>query len=373
MITVLEIGFIVLAFFYLEQKLYRKLWDQHLHVTLQFHDKNIFEGEQSALLEIIENRKRLPLALLKVKFQTHRNLDFGQKKGSKTTDQYYRNDVFHVAGREKITRTISFTGQKRGYYNIQTATCVASDLFLTSEMVKNFPVNQHLYVYPKPFLNQDFLGLLRQMDGYLSSKQHLLADPFALRGIREYQPYDDMKSIHWKASAKTGELKVKEKDFISVPSVRIFFNIEDNGVLKKEECVEACLQMVSGLSTHFLKQGLSVSCYGNGVDLETGDFVSISSGCGRGVLDKIYRTLSRLDTGKPVVDFTQCFGEKLLQEDGHAYTFLVAPNHYASFVSLVETYQSLGADYTWLYPVWESEDPVLPETLKQHIHILHIR
>lgn len=373
MITVLEIGLIVLIFFYLEQKIYQKLWDKHLHVTLQFSDQNIFEGEQSTLLEIIENRKKLPLALLKVKFQTHKNLDFGQKKGSKTTDQYYRNDVFHVAGGEKITRTIPFTGHRRGYYSISKVDCVASDLFISTEMVKTFPISQFFYVYPKPFMNQNFLNFLRQMDGYLSSRQHMLEDSFSIRGIREYQPYDDVKSIHWKASAKTGEWKVKEKDYISVPSVRIFFNIEDNGVLKKEECVEACLQIVSGLCTHFLKQGLSIACYGNGVDLETGNFVSVSSGCGKGILDKIYRTLARVDTNRPVVDFTQYFGEKLLQEDNNAYTFLVSPNHYASFVSLVETYQAYGGDYTWLYPVWESEDPVLPPSLQKHIIILHIR
>ena len=42
-----------------------------------------------------------------------------------------------------------------------------------------------------------------------------MEDPFEYRGIREYQPYDDMRSVNWKATAKTGDLKVNQNTNIN--------------------------------------------------------------------------------------------------------------------------------------------------------------
>ncbi len=373
MIQILEIGLLAMLIFFVQQKIYKRLWNRNLTAKLSFQTPCIFEGEQGSLREVIENRKRLPLSMLKVKFQTNRNLIFDTTKGSKTTDQYYRNDVFHVGGGEKITRTVSFIGGRRGYYQIASLDLVASDLFLTTEMSQSVAVDKSIYVYPRPFDSKEFRMSLQQLNGEVLAQRHLLEDPFEYRGIREYQPFDDIRSINWKATAKTDELKVTQKNYTSLPAIRIFFNVEDNGVLKKEECVEACFRIAAGLCKYFLSQGVRVSCYGNGVDISTGEPVAIEASTGKGQLEQIYRTLSRVDTTKPVANFNKCFGDKLLENANNTITCIIAPNQYAHFVELVESFQNAGNDYMWFYPVWESTDPELPPALKDHIRILHIR
>ncbi len=54
--------------------LYAKIWQRDLKVSPSFREDGIWEGQESELSEIIENRKRLPLTMLKVKFQTDRHL-----------------------------------------------------------------------------------------------------------------------------------------------------------------------------------------------------------------------------------------------------------------------------------------------------------
>lgn len=373
MIQLLEIGLLALLLFWIQQKIYTQLWQKNLTATLSFQTPCIFEGEQGSLQEVIENRKRLPLSMLKVKFQTSRNLVFDSAKGSRTTDQYYRNDVFHVGGGEKITRTVPFAGGKRGYYQIHALDLVASDLFLTKQMVSTVPVNKSIYVYPKPFDSEEFQLALQQLNGEVISRRHLIEDPFEYRGIREYQPFDDIRSINWKATAKTDELKVTQKNYTSIPSVRIFFNIEDRGVLKKEDCVEACLQLAAGLGKFFTGQGVRVSCYGNGRDLMTDNPVILEDGAGKGQLEQLYRTLARVDTAKPVANFTDYFSEPLLHSSHNTITCLIAPNHYPDFVELAERLQLKGERFLWFYPVWESTEPELPESVREHIKVIHIR
>lgn len=374
MIQILEIGLIALVLFFAQQIIYKKIWNRHLSADVSFTTDHIFEGEKGYLREVIENQKRLPLAMLKVKFQTSKYLVFDIAKGSRITDQYYRNDVFHVAGGEKITRTIPFVGGKRGYYTIDGMDLVASDLFLTVEMLQTYPLKRSIYVYPRPFDSRELRLSLQKLNGEILTKQHLLEDPFEYRGIREYQPYDDMRSINWKATAKTGDFKVNQKNYTALPSVRIFFNMDDKGVLKKEECVEATLQIVAGLCSFFLNQGIQVSCYGNGADILTGKPFVMAESAGKGHLEQIYRLLARIDTTKPTLDFRTYFQEEFLEHGGkNTITCIVAPNHYDDFVSLVEQLQDAGKEYRWFYPVWDSVDPKLPEQLQKNIQILHIR
>lgn len=372
MIRLIAIGILFFLLFLLQRQVYKRLWNKHLTVTVAFGQNYIFQGSQGELKEIIENRKRLPLSMLKVKFKTDRHLLFDSEKGSRTTDQYYRNDVFHIGSGEKVTRTLKFQGGRRGYYDIDGASLVASDLMLTSMFLADVPTKTSLYVYPRPFDSQEFRRSLTKLNGEVLARRHLLEDPFEYRGIREYQPFDDMRSINWKATAKTGDLKVNQKNYTSLKSVRIFFNVQDDNIIKKEACVEATLSIVAGLGAWFLGQGIQVSCYGNGVDIRTGQHVSIEAKAGDGQMDTIYRALARLDLDKPVVNFVETFEERLFSQAGGSVTCFVAPNQYEDYLELLQRFGQAGNDYIWFYPVQGSKDPQLPPGVQKNTQVIHL-
>ena len=98
-----------------------------------------------------------------------------------------------------------------GTYRINGLDVVAGDLFLTHELPKSLPVDSQLYVYPRPFRGMDFNGALRQLNGEVATKRHLQEDPFEYLGIREYTPRDTLRDVNWKATARSGELKVNQK------------------------------------------------------------------------------------------------------------------------------------------------------------------
>lgn len=370
MMKLIGTGILAFLLFCLQRWVYQKLWNRSLYVSLEFIPKEIMEGEQGELLEIIENRKKLPLSVLKVKFQTSRYLQFTDMEGSKVTDQYYRNEIFQIGGGERITRKLTFTGIRRGYYGINGVDLVASDLFMTSQMVETRFVDSYLYIYPKPLESREFRLSLQQLNAEQLSKRHLLEDPFEFRGIREYQPYDTMRSINWKATAKNGELKVNQKNNTQMRSVRIFYNIEDNGILRKEEAVEGTFQVVAGLAQFFLTQGICVSCYGNGKDQIDENPTNIPPSAGISQQERIYKTLARVDTSREPLKFTELFSHRLLREGQGSMTILVAPNAYTDFVKLVETYDQSGEDYLWFYPQWDKVELSLSQNLKAHVNIV---
>ena len=345
------IGIGIVAFFLvvLQMLFYKKHWAKNLYVSVRFGQDAIYEGDEGQIVEVIENRKRLPLPMLKVKFQTSKNLGFFDEKGSKTTDQYYRNDIFQVGGGEKITRTLHFRGNKRGYYRINNIDMVASDLFFLNEDSKNQAANQYIYVYPSIYRKEDLRLSLQKLNGEIIVKRHMLEDPFEYRGIREYQPFDDIRSVNWKATARTGELKVNQKNYTAMQTIRIFLNLEDDGRWKKEKEIEKSMQMAMGIASFFLTQGIRVSCFANGRDILTDEAVEIEGLSGIAQLEVLGKALARVDTTKVPHKFVSLYHEKVLAGAEGFFTFFISPNDYEDFKALLEECDAQGMDYHWYH------------------------
>ena len=370
------LGILVVALLlYLEQKtIYQKVWHKNLRVRLSFQEEGIWEGQESTLSEIIENQKKLPLTMLKVKFQTDRHLLFADTKGSRTTDKFYRNDIFQIGALEKVTRVLRFTAGRRGYYTIAEADLVASDLFLTAQYTATADIgHSSLYVYPKPFSHPEFRQSLKQLSGQVLTKRHLQEDPFEYRGIREYQPQDDLKSINWKATARTGEFKVNQKNYTAEKSVRIFINLEDTGILKKEDCVEASLQIATALLLLFLEQGMQVAVYCNGVDVIHNEPCILEAGGGIRQREAVLRAFALIDTSKPVRSFTELFSSRLSESSGALMTCIVSPNAYDNFASLILQYHTRHPDMKWFLPYSGTVPPEMEEELRSLITFISLR
>lgn len=370
---IIGLGLIALLLFWLEREVYKRLWRDKLFVSVAFDRASVEEGEEGNVIEVVENRKRLPLSMLKVKFQTSRNLTFSDDKGSKMTDLYYRNDVFRIGGGERITRTLPFVGKKRGYYNIKEIDLVGMDLFLSAEMVHSFKTNCYLYVYPKTFQSREMQVSLQNLNGEVLTKRHLLEDPFEYRGIREYQPFDDIRSVNWKATARTGKLKVNQKNYTALWTIRIYLNIEDTGILKKEEAVESSMQVVMGLSKFFLSQGICVSVGSNGRDVITGEPLRIGSSAGAYQEEQIRKGLARISTEAEPYSFRQLFEEEILDEAKGTLTLFVSPNGYDDFTQLLNLCQEKKVWYKWFYPTIDKEEPEFESGIQENLTVLHLR
>lgn len=370
------LGILVVALLlYLGQKtVYQKVWHKNLRVRLSFQEEGIWEGQESTLSEIIENQKKLPLTMLKVKFQTDRHLLFADTKGSRTTDKFYRNDIFQIGALEKVTRVLRFTAGRRGYYTIAEADLVASDLFLTAQYTATADIgHSSLYVYPKPFSHQEFRQSLKQLSGQVLTKRHLLEDPFEYRGIREYQPQDDLKSINWKATARTGEFKVNQKNYTAEKSVRIFINLEDTGILKKEDCVEASLQIATALLLLFLEQGMQVAVYCNGVDVLHNEPCILEAGGGIRQREAVLRSFALIDTSKPVRSFSELFSSRLSEASGALMTCIVSPNAYDDFATLILQYHTRHPEMKWFLPYSGTVPPEMEKELRSLITFISLR
>ncbi len=354
-------------FYYAQSQIYAKFWSRGLSARLSFGRESAVEGEECQLLQQVENRKALPLPMLKVKFQLSRRLKFGDEGDSAVTDQYYRNDILSLGPNQRVTRKISFRCAARGYYRINGMDLVCSDLLLTREWVKSEEEQSTLYVYPRPAQGIELMAAVRKLNGEILAKRHLLDDPFEYRGIREYAPFDEMKTINWKATARMDSLMVNMKGYTSLRAVRIFVNLDDNGILRYEDLLEMCIRVAVRFVSELLEQGMRVSVYCNGKDCLTGEAMAMLPGAGVGHMESINRSFARLDLGEKAYPFADVFRKELEEDSKDTATIFVSVERGEEFQEQIGRFAASRADFAWFVPLYPRMDLNVEEPGRLHL------
>jgi len=98
----------------------------------------------------------------------------------------------------------------RGIHRLDTIEVRGGDPFGLMIFSERFRTASQFVVYPKVVPLDAWRFFPRRVDGTAAAKNSLNHDLSQLVGIRQYQPGDRLSLIHWKSSAKTGQLQSKE-------------------------------------------------------------------------------------------------------------------------------------------------------------------
>ena len=96
------------------------------------------------------------------------------------------------------------------------------------------------------------------------------ADPFELRSIRAYEPFDPYRSINWKATAKTGALKVNVYAPTISRKVALLLDTGSNQIWEDADLIEESIRICGSLACALIDAGIPVSLASCGIDCLTG-------------------------------------------------------------------------------------------------------
>lgn len=281
---------------------FKHWWSKDVSVKLWFESGTVYAGQETKLYEVIENRKRMPVPVLEVRFRTRKELDFTNTENTNVSDYIYKRDVFAILGRQKITREIPVKCIRRGKYTVSDAEITAHTLLYSKYYSKGITTPAELYVYAKMTDVSEIMSMCEQMLGTIQCVRHLYEDPFAFRTIRGYTTDDPMKTINWKASARTGALMVNTYDSAQSRKAMVFLDVEDTGILKREDLVEESIAMAATIVRKLLRQGTEVGFAYNG----EGQVVMPSNS--KGILTGLERMLAEYSCEKGTEAFGQLVG-----------------------------------------------------------------
>jgi uncharacterized protein (DUF58 family) len=117
--------------------------------------------------------------------------------------------VGRLAAGESVEELFAIPTNKRGVLAVGPVSVVRGDPLGLLERVHRRDQPVDLYVHPRTvaFEGQS-LGFFRDLEGLAA--HDLSPDDVSFHALREYQPGDDLRHVHWRSTARTGSVMVRQ-------------------------------------------------------------------------------------------------------------------------------------------------------------------
>lgn len=272
---------------------------KRLEYRRYFSRPRVFEGESLEMVEVLRNRKPLPVPWLRIESRISPFLRFTGRQGDErsiSADQYHRS-LFFLPPFSQIVRRHSVKCLKRGQYQVSSAAITAGDLFALSRKSRQVDLNCQVTVYPR-LLEQEFDLPSSRWQGDVTVRRFIQPDPFLVAGIRDYMPGDAMRDVHWAATARTGSLKVKQRDYTADPRLMVLLNVqmteEQWGDLMEyeQEIIEQGIRLAATLCVKAVECGMETGFGCNG-SLEN-QSVLVPARNGRDQIETLLTVMARM-------------------------------------------------------------------------------
>ncbi len=217
-----------------------------------------YEETYPLRLKITNGKKRAPSFSLN--FSLPESIDHRYSADSKAYQ-------FHLPAGKTAEKNLLLKGIRRGPMDVDSCRITTSFPFGFFVKTRDVPMQIHCVVLPKI----EDVELPTATGDSIEGEQNVQTSGDELFSIREFNPGDPVKSIHWKSTAKTGTLRVKEFLNGGKRSYNIFLNLHDgvSGQKTSQEIIEKRISEAASLIFHLIKRGDEAA-------LKTSDYESAS-------------------------------------------------------------------------------------------------
>ncbi len=225
-------GYVLLGVYLLSRYLARR-WVRDLHATRECDAAPREVGESTAVTVTLTNTGAIPIAWVLVEDLVP---DFAVKgRTPRFTVKGKRVHVLTLRGKQTKTIKYKVTFLARGYYPLGPTLLETGDVFglHRRHRVAGKPV--YVMVYPKvvPLPKYDFAS--QRPIGEVRLQNRLFEDPTRTAGVRQYVMGDPLQRIHWKVTARTGELHCRVYEPTTLAGTTILVDFHQDGYPRRSE------------------------------------------------------------------------------------------------------------------------------------------
>lgn len=211
-------------------------------------------GETMEATLVLEKRGNMPAGLLL--FEEHIPASLGRRP---------RFGVNNVSGSWRREVSYPLEGKQRGRYRIGPLLVRSRDAFNLVKFDRQFTATSEMLVTPRIHP----LGTMGNVSGGGSSGETrpqrlgVIGSDDVL--IREYRQGDDVRRIHWRSTARRGELMVRREEQAWDPSLSVVLDTRSSAHAGRGEnsSFEWAVSAAASIGLHFLKEGFAVNMYGS--------------------------------------------------------------------------------------------------------------
>lgn len=162
----------------------------------------------------------------------------------------------YLPARSELRADLELRFNRRGRYQQESFGLATRFPFAFLTKTRRVPLVREIIVYPGVEPADEFFEVLPLITGEFETFAR--GRGYDLYRIREYMPEDSARHVDWKATAKSGSLKVREFSREDERKLRIVFDNPGGGVVS-ERAYEDGVALAASLSWHFAAENTEIS------------------------------------------------------------------------------------------------------------------
>ncbi|PYX07042.1 MAG: hypothetical protein DMG88_15965 [Acidobacteria bacterium] len=162
----------------------------------------------------------------------------------------------YVPAKNELTADLELRFDRRGRYQQDKLGVATRFPFAFLRKTRRVALAREIIVYPSVEPADEFFQMLPLITGEFESFTRGRGSD--LYRIREYMPEDSARHVDWKATAKSGSLKVREFSREDDRKLRIVFDNPPPGVVP-EAAYESAVTLAASLAWHFAAENTTLS------------------------------------------------------------------------------------------------------------------
>lgn len=157
---------------------------------------------------------------------------------------------------------------RRGYFQIGPLMLETGDLFGLHRRFRVLSEPNFLLVYPQVIPLEGYDVASRRPIGEVRMSYRLYEDPTRIAGVRQYQPGDPLNRVHWRATARTGELhsKIYEPSTVVGATLLLDFHKGSHDPKHEPHRSELAITATASLANAVYEMGQQIGLLSNGRD-----------------------------------------------------------------------------------------------------------
>ncbi len=248
-------GYVLLGVYLLSRYLARR-WVRALSATRECDSAPREVGETTEVTVTLTNTGAIPIAWVLVEDLLP---DFAVKaRTPRITVKGKRVHVVTLRGKQTKTIKYKVTFAMRGYYPLGPTLLETGDVFGLHRRHRVIGKPIYVMVYPKVVDLPKYNFASERPIGEVRLQNRLFEDPTRTAGVRQYVMGDPLQRVHWKVTARTGQLHSRIYEPTTLAGATILVDFHQDGYHKRGEPHRSDLVVTTAVSIAYAVSVLNV-------------------------------------------------------------------------------------------------------------------
>jgi uncharacterized protein (DUF58 family) len=241
-------------------------WVGHLAAQRRTSTLTASIGEKVAVTVQVTNQGRIPVAWTLIEDLLPRHALIHHPPKLEVLGQRMR--LVRIAPDETVRLLYQLRCRRRGYFQLGPLVMETGDLFGLHRRYRVASRPHFLTVYPDVVPLAGYEIASRRPIGQVRMMHRLFEDPTRQAGVRAYQAGDPLNRVHWRATARTGQLQTKILEPSSMAGATMLLDFHQQSFTDRDEPARSELAITAATSIAFAlyQMGQPVGLVTNGRD-----------------------------------------------------------------------------------------------------------